>query len=81
MGFKEVTDRYRLHWMTQKPVGVEKINREAVSVIVTPFTPSAITPDNIVGMVMERARLRTTDPVLLAQAQELLNGQVLPSPS
>lgn len=81
VGFKEVVDRYRLHWITQKPVGEEKINREAVSRIITPFTPAAITPDNIIGMVMERARQRTDDPVLIAAVQELLNGQVLPSPS
>ncbi|MNP98179.1 hypothetical protein D3C85_107920 [compost metagenome] len=81
VGIKEVIDRYRLHWITQKPVGVEKINREAVSQIVIPFTSAAITPDNIIGMVMERVRERTTDPLLIATAQELLNGQVLPSPS
>lgn len=80
VGFKELVDRYRLHWITQKTVGGEKINREAVSAIITPFTPAAITPDNIIGMVMERARERTTDPVLLAAVQELLNGQVLSSP-
>jgi DNA repair exonuclease SbcCD nuclease subunit len=81
VGFKEVTDRYRLHWLTQKTVGGEKINREAVSAIITPFTPAAITPDNIVEMVMKRVRERTDDPVLIAATQELLNGQVLPSPS
>ena len=81
VGFKEVTDRYRLHWLTQKTVGGEKINREAVSAIITPFTPAAITPDNIIEMVMKRVRERTDDPVLIAATQELLNGQVLPSPS
>lgn len=81
VGFKEVVDRYRLHWITQKPVGEEKINREAVSKIITPYTQSAITPDNIIELVMNRARERTTDPVIIAAVQELLNGQVLPSSS
>lgn len=81
VGFKEVVDRYRLHWITQKTVGEEKINREAVSRIITPFTPASVTPDNINGIVMERVRQRTDDPALIASIQELLNGQVLPSPS
>lgn len=81
IGLKELVDRYRLLWVTHKPVGVEKINREAVTRIITPFAPAGVTSANIIGIVMERVRQRTEDPVLIAAALELLNGQVLPSPS
>ncbi|MND14830.1 hypothetical protein D3C81_193510 [compost metagenome] len=77
LGFKEVKERYPLHWISSKFNDGEKVHREAVNRIITPYSPAAITRTNVVEMMMERARNRGIAPHLLQKAQELLNGQIL----
>lgn len=79
LGFKEVEKHFNLHSLSGKWTDGEKITREAVNRIVTPFTPVAITPTSVVPMVLERLRARGFSPEHLALAEEYMNGSLLPS--
>ncbi len=79
LGFKEVEKHFNLHSLSGKWTDGEKITREAVNRIVTPFTPVAITPTSVVPMVLERLKRRGFSPEQLALAEEYMNGSLLPS--
>lgn len=78
-GYKEVEKHFNLHSLSSKWTDGEKITREAVNRIVTPFTPVAITEKTVVPMVLERLRQRGFSPERLALAEELMNGSLLSS--
>ena len=71
----ELKTKYTEHFLTTKVMDQEKGKREAVNRIITPFTPAAITPDNIFDLVMTRFKEEVHDPLYHQLAENLLNDQ------
>lgn len=81
LSLSELKTRYTEHFLTTKVMDVDKGKREAVDRIITPFTPAAITPDNIFELVMDRFKEEVHDPLYHSLAESLLNDQKIFSPN
>lgn len=75
LSLNELKAKYTEHFLTTKVMDQEKGKREAVNRIITPFTPAAITPDNIFDLVMTRFKEEVHDPLYHQLAENLLNDQ------
>lgn len=75
MSLTELRTKYTDHHLTTKVMDGDKGKREAVDRIITPFTPAAITPDNLFDLVMTRFKEEVNDPLFHQLAESLLNDQ------
>ena len=75
LSLNELKTRFTEHFITTKVMDQDKGKREAVDRIITPFTPAAITPDNIFDLMMTRFKEEVHDPFYHQLAENLLNDQ------
>ena len=77
LSIHELKNSYPLTNISCKLTDGVQVQRESVDRIITPFTPAAITPNNVVELVMSRLKNKVGDLATLELAEGLLHGQIL----